>query len=98
MRISDISVSRVHAIIKFNDGKFFIFDNTSKFGTLIHVNKPFPITTEKIAIQVGKTVLTLILKNPVNSHIIGPKLYANEENNSKLLPKTNENENYEDSN
>lgn len=27
LRISDISVSRVHAFLKYKDGKFLIFDN-----------------------------------------------------------------------
>jgi len=48
------------------NGKFVIFDNNSKFGTLIKLNKPFPITNDKVAIQVGRTVITFVLK-PLNS-------------------------------
>jgi len=33
LRISDISISRVHALLKYKDGKFLVFDNESKFGT-----------------------------------------------------------------
>jgi len=43
IRISDISVSRLHAFIKYQHGKFLITDNNSKFGTLIKLNKKFPI-------------------------------------------------------
>jgi len=43
IRISDISVSRFHALIKYQNGKFLITDNNSKFGTLIKLNKRFPI-------------------------------------------------------
>ena len=35
IRISDISVSRFHAFIKYENNNFLIFDNNSKFGTLI---------------------------------------------------------------
>lgn len=35
IRITDISVSRNHAVIKENPNGFYIFDNKSKFGTLI---------------------------------------------------------------
>ena len=35
IRITDISVSRNHALIKNIGNNFFIFDNKSKFGTLV---------------------------------------------------------------
>lgn len=37
VRISDISVSRYHAKIKFMEDKFILEDNLSKFGTLVLV-------------------------------------------------------------
>ena len=37
VRVNDISVSRVHAQIKYKDGNFYISDNNSKFGTLVLV-------------------------------------------------------------
>jgi pSer/pThr/pTyr-binding forkhead associated (FHA) protein len=43
IRISDISVSRCHAIIRYVDKKFYIEDNNSKFGTLIGFNAPILI-------------------------------------------------------
>ena len=39
LRINDISVSRLHALIKFKDGKFLLEDNVSKFGTLVLIKK-----------------------------------------------------------
>lgn len=39
IRITDISVSRNHALIKFNGSGFSIFDNKSKFGTLVKEDK-----------------------------------------------------------
>lgn len=41
LRVTDISVSRVHAFIKRNEeGDYFITDNQSKFGTLVQVQSP----------------------------------------------------------
>lgn len=50
IRIADISVSRIHAKIKLVDGRFILFDNSSKFGTLVLLQKPFLITGDKKAI------------------------------------------------
>ena len=35
VRITDISVSRNHALIRNNMDGFYIYDNKSKFGTLV---------------------------------------------------------------
>ena len=35
IRMTEISVSRNHATIKLQNGKFYLEDNNSKFGTLI---------------------------------------------------------------
>lgn len=35
IRITDISVSRSHAFIKNVNGSFYLFDNKSKFGSLV---------------------------------------------------------------
>ena len=39
LRINDISVSRLHAMIKYKEGRFTLEDNLSKFGTLVLVKK-----------------------------------------------------------
>jgi hypothetical protein len=44
LRINDISVSRLHAMIKYKDGKFLLEDNVSKFGTLVLINKRTPLS------------------------------------------------------
>lgn len=42
VRITDISVSRCHALIKkSNRGDFILEDNSSKFGTLVLARKPY---------------------------------------------------------
>ena len=42
IRFDDISVSRIHAFIKRDptDNSFYLEDNTSKFGTLVQLQKP----------------------------------------------------------
>lgn len=62
LRISDISVSRIHAHLKYQDGKFMILDNESKFGTLILLGQNYMIKDEKAAIQIGRTVVTFVKK------------------------------------
>lgn len=62
LRISDISVSRVHSLITFKDNKFMMFDNDSKFGTLILLKNRYKVKSDKAAVQIGRTVLTFVLK------------------------------------
>lgn len=64
MRITDISVSRCHAILKYEKGLFFIEDNASKFGTLVLAKNPLPISivSNNLALQVGRTVLYFSVK------------------------------------
>ena len=63
VRISDISVSRCHATIKFKEDNFMIEDNNSKFGTLVKNNEKVPIkSTSSLVIQIGRTVISLSTK------------------------------------
>lgn len=39
-----------------------ILDNNSKFGTLIKLQKDLQIRTEKVAVQIGRTVVTCAVK------------------------------------
>jgi hypothetical protein len=62
LRENDISVSRLHAYIKYDNGSFIVVDNNSKFGTLILLRKSYKIEKKKIALQIGRTVITFSLK------------------------------------
>ena len=63
VRISDISVSRCHATVKFRDGCFVIEDNNSKFGTLVRVDEKVPIkNANSIVLQIGRTVISVSTK------------------------------------
>ena len=43
VRINDISVSRVHAHLKYREDGFYLEDNQSKFGTIVLVKDKLPI-------------------------------------------------------
>lgn len=45
VRVTDISVSRLHAVLKkTSKGYFVLEDNRSKFGTLCMVRNPLPLS------------------------------------------------------
>lgn len=63
LRINDISVSRCHAKIKLENGKFLLEDNQSKFGTLVLVKQRTPLLPNyNKAVQVGRTVINFSVK------------------------------------
>lgn len=69
LRINDISVSRCHAKIKLENGKFMLEDNQSKFGTLVLVKQRTPLLPGyNKAVQVGRTVINFSVKSINNSH------------------------------
>jgi len=74
LRINDISVSRCHAIIKFKEGKFYLEDNLSKFGTLVLVKNKTPLLPNfNRAVQVGRTVINFSVKPLQSNRVMGPK-------------------------
>jgi len=90
IRENDISVSRLHAYIKYENHKFVIVDNNSKFGTLILLRRELEIEKKKIAVQVGRTVITFSLKQGTNNLIAQPEDPQKLNNNNNIqqwLPK-----------
>eukprot|EP00826_Nyctotherus_ovalis_P011524 TRINITY_DN12995_c0_g1_i20.p4 TRINITY_DN12995_c0_g1~~TRINITY_DN12995_c0_g1_i20.p4 ORF type:complete len:109 (-),score=15.40 TRINITY_DN12995_c0_g1_i20:346-672(-) len=63
IRISDISVSRFHAILKCKEDGFYIEDNNSKFGTLALVEDVVMRPSLMRAVQVGRTAVYLSVKH-----------------------------------
>ncbi len=56
-------MSRNHAIIKEQNNAFYIFDNKSKFGTLIKEDEmTLELNKTSMGIQIGRTVVTFELK------------------------------------
>lgn len=65
VRIADVSISRCHATVRLHQGSFLLEDNQSKFGTLVAMKKPRPLTLgSPFSIQIGRTVLDLAVKTP----------------------------------
>jgi len=58
IRISDISVSRLHAKIYLDDNKYIIEDLNSKFGTLVLATDPIEIKEENKVLQIGRTLIS----------------------------------------
>lgn len=72
LRLPDISVSRIHAHMTYQHGRFVITDNSSKFGTLVKIHSRHLLSDERCAIQIGRTVLICVIK-PVQSLKFRPK-------------------------
>lgn len=56
IKISDISVSRLHARIFMKDDKFYMEDMCSKFGTLVLTKKPVALEPNSL-LQIGRTLV-----------------------------------------
>lgn len=67
VRISDISVSRTHALLRANEqGECFLEDANSKFGTLLLLKAPLRLSSEPVSLQAGRTMLVLQVVRPWN--------------------------------
>lgn len=60
IRVADVSVSREHAKIKFQQNKFYLEDNLSKFGTVVLVKKQIEIFPGMFRqFQIGRSVVNV---------------------------------------
>ena len=68
MSLSELSVSRFHCILHKEDGKIYLEDNTSKFGTLILIQNKNMIVNEllPLKIQAKKVFIKFKLKKSFN--------------------------------
>jgi hypothetical protein len=65
LRVSDISVSRMHGMISLVGGKFMLEDKESKFGTLVQVKRPVALDVDnELSFQTGRTLLSVSVKKP----------------------------------
>jgi hypothetical protein len=67
IRVTDISVSRFHALIKKEkDGSFTLEDNNSKFGTLVLMQSPRLniLENQTLPVQIGRSYFTFDVKKP----------------------------------
>lgn len=62
VRVTDISVSRCHALIKkHNKNTYYLEDYNSKFGTLVQRKYPFKLDQDVLALQVGRSMMVFQL-------------------------------------
>jgi len=59
LRISDISVSRLHAKIYMKNNRYILEDLSSKFGTLVLATDQIEITQDNKVIQIGRTLISM---------------------------------------
>ena len=65
LRITDISVSRNHAEIKYLGGNFYLEDTGGKFGTLVQIKRPILLDEHReLTVQSGRSLITYSLKMP----------------------------------
>ena len=65
LRISDISVSRNHAKLKYISGNFYLEDSGGKYGTLIQVKRPILLEDDRdVTLQSGRSLVTYSVKLP----------------------------------
>mmetsp|Transcript_23772 Transcript_23772/g.23471 ORF Transcript_23772/g.23471 Transcript_23772/m.23471 type:complete len:133 (+) Transcript_23772:295-693(+) len=66
VRVTDISVSRCHALIKKSQkGTYVMEDNQSKFGTLVLIRQPYCLVKGGTNyLQMGRTLLEIQIKEP----------------------------------
>ena len=58
IKVSDISVSRYHCEIRYKDGKFWLQDTLSKFGTLALSIKPIEVSSCLTSgMQIGRSLV-----------------------------------------
>ena len=71
VRVTDISVSRLHAILfKGSNGYFYLTDNESKFVSLALVRSPLQLLPKmKTQIQISRTLLNIEVREPQKSLI-----------------------------
>ena len=65
LRLPEPSVSRLHATIKHVNGKYYVEDLKSKFGTLVQIKRPVPLDYySPFVAQAGRSLLRFTYKQP----------------------------------
>ncbi len=65
LRLTDITVSRTHAVLKVVNGEFYLTDTKSKFGTLLLMRRPVELRPNHlVSLQAGRTKLSFMLHQP----------------------------------
>ena len=70
---NDISVSRNHAVLKFNreKGKIYLENKSEKFGTLVLIKNNLKMKEKNINFQVGRTYINAKLESYIDGDVEG---------------------------
>lgn len=63
LRLCDMTASVVHSKIVFQDNRFHLFDQESRFGTLVELRRPFELFSNGVAVQVHNVVFYFYVEN-----------------------------------
>lgn len=99
VRISDVSITRCHAMLAFKDNHFCLIDNKSKFGTSLEISGRADITgsldeldekrgnlPEYLTLQVGRTILSICYAHRLLNN--APERHSSTERSSTASPRT----------
>lgn len=90
LRVSDISVSRCHALVKYDAAdtqQYFLEDNLSKFGTLVLSNHPIELEVDQTqAVQIGRSVISFTVKEV--EEVTEPQYLNKQKSIPKMLEST----------
>ena len=91
----DISISRDHAVLKYEKekGKVFIQNRSKKFGTSVLIKEPFKVLDKKIFLQVGRTYIECYLSREIEENINKDKSDLNKKNNENKKDENKKDEN-----
>lgn len=63
LQLLDVSVSRLHATVKFVDNQFILESKGARFGTVVRASQPSALVEdESLSIQAGRTVLQFLME------------------------------------
>eukprot|EP00916_Digyalum_oweni_P006447 GHVL01011059.1.p1 GENE.GHVL01011059.1~~GHVL01011059.1.p1 ORF type:complete len:518 (+),score=107.68 GHVL01011059.1:182-1735(+) len=84
VRISDVSISRTHATIRYSDDNFILEDHGSKFGTLVSLRKQQSLDEWKgsLALQIGRTTVQVSYEPPCTDDLSADSYIKSEHSRS----------------
>ena len=77
-------------MVKYENGKFRILDNSSKFGTLVKLPEAIEVQKDKLGIQCGRTLITVSVKTsnpqPKDFDMMSDTLNVSDKETSEMIP------------
>lgn len=92
--LSDISVSRTHALLELSDGGVRLVDLSSKFGTLVQLPERIfhPVGSSPLRVQIGSSLVEITASHPSRIERILPDAFFQEKGVVKVVKSKSPNE------